>query len=101
MEDIAGDIHEILAWILVTVAGVHGAAALKHHFYNRDNTLLKMLGILKQQAKLSINAETKLIQVSTKRRQKKRHKTEIFDRNSLEHVFHNKHAQLSNSAREA
>jgi cytochrome b561 len=43
-EDIAGDIHEILAWTLISLAGVHALAALKHHFINRDSTLLKMLG---------------------------------------------------------
>lgn len=43
-EDIAGEIHEILAWALVLLAGVHALAALKHHFINRDSTLLKMLG---------------------------------------------------------
>lgn len=44
-EDIAGEIHEILAWLLMGLVGLHAAAALKHHFYNRDNTLKKMLGI--------------------------------------------------------
>jgi cytochrome b561 len=43
-EDIAGEVHEILAWALVLLAGVHALAALKHHFINRDSTLLKMLG---------------------------------------------------------
>ncbi|CAA0105893.1 Cytochrome b561 [Zhongshania aliphaticivorans] len=43
-EDIAGEIHEILAWALILLAGVHALAALKHHFINRDSTLLKMLG---------------------------------------------------------
>ncbi|MBD2857801.1 cytochrome b [Spongiibacter sp. KMU-158] len=43
-EDIAGEIHEILAWAIVAVAGLHALAALKHHFLDRDNTLKKMLG---------------------------------------------------------
>ncbi|AKH68448.1 cytochrome B561 [Spongiibacter sp. IMCC21906] len=43
-EDIAGDVHEILAWILIILAGVHAAAALKHHFIDDDTTLVKMLG---------------------------------------------------------
>jgi len=43
-EDIAGEIHEILAWCLILLASVHALAALKHHFINRDSTLLKMLG---------------------------------------------------------
>ncbi|MAK42524.1 MULTISPECIES: cytochrome b [Spongiibacter] len=47
-EDVAGEIHEILAWAIVLLAGVHALAALKHHFYNRDNTLKKMLGLANQ-----------------------------------------------------
>ena len=43
-EDIAGEIHEILAWSLIALASIHALAALKHHFINRDTTLLKMLG---------------------------------------------------------
>lgn len=43
-EDIAGEIHEILAWALIVLASIHALAALKHHFINRDTTLLKMLG---------------------------------------------------------
>jgi cytochrome b561 len=43
-EDIAGEVHEILAWTLIISAAVHALAALKHHFINRDTTLLKMLG---------------------------------------------------------
>lgn len=43
-EDIAGEIHEILAWAIIAVVAVHGLAALKHHFIDRDDTLRKMLG---------------------------------------------------------
>ena len=43
-EDVAGWIHEYLAWALVIFAGLHGLAALKHHFFDRDATLLRMLG---------------------------------------------------------
>lgn len=42
--DIAGLVHEYLAWALVIVAALHGLAALKHHFLDRDATLLRMLG---------------------------------------------------------
>jgi len=42
--DLAGWIHEYLAWGLVIFAGLHGLAALKHHFLDRDATLLRMLG---------------------------------------------------------
>ena len=44
-EDIAGVIHEYLAYVLMALVAVHALAALKHHFVNRDNTLRRMLGI--------------------------------------------------------
>ena len=43
-EDVAGLIHEWLAWALVIFAGLHGLAALKHHFIDHDATLRRMLG---------------------------------------------------------
>ncbi|MCY1177595.1 cytochrome b [Pseudomonas alkylphenolica] len=42
--DVAGVIHFYLAWGLVIFAGLHGLAALKHHFIDRDATLKRMLG---------------------------------------------------------
>ncbi|WP_203565656.1 cytochrome b [Alteromonas hispanica] len=42
-EDIAGDIHFYLAWTLIITAALHAIAALKHHFFNKDNTLKQML----------------------------------------------------------
>lgn len=42
--DRAGLVHEYLAWALVIFAGLHALAALKHHFIDRDVTLLRMLG---------------------------------------------------------
>lgn len=44
-EDYAGLVHYWGAWTLIGVAAVHTLAALKHHFIDRDRTLLKMLGI--------------------------------------------------------
>lgn len=44
MEDLAGEIHFILAITLIALASLHGLAALKHHFIDRDPTLLRMLG---------------------------------------------------------
>lgn len=41
--DWAGWVHYYTAWGLVLLAGGHTAAALKHHFINRDRTLIKML----------------------------------------------------------
>jgi cytochrome b561 len=45
-EDIAGDVHEILAWTLILLSTIHGLAALKHHFVDRDNTLKRMLKVI-------------------------------------------------------
>ena len=43
-EDIAGDIHQYLAWVMMVLACLHALAAVKHHFVDKDRTLLKMLG---------------------------------------------------------
>lgn len=42
--DLAGLLHRYLAWALVLCAGIHALAALKHHFIDRDRTLLRMVG---------------------------------------------------------
>lgn len=42
--DRAGDVHLALAIALIVLAGVHALGALKHHFIDRDRTLLRMLG---------------------------------------------------------
>ena len=42
--DLAGVIHLWLAWGLVIFAVLHALAALKHHFIDRDATLIRMLG---------------------------------------------------------
>ena len=41
-EDIAGDIHEWLAWGLISLVALHAIAALKHHFINKDRTFVRM-----------------------------------------------------------
>ena len=43
-EEYAGTAHYVLALITIALAGLHALAALKHHFIDRDRTLLKMLG---------------------------------------------------------
>ncbi len=43
--DVAGDVHYWLAVALIGVAGLHALAAFKHHFVDRDATLLRMLGM--------------------------------------------------------
>lgn len=42
-EDLAGDIHEWLAYTLIALAVLHAVAALKHHFIDKDKTLMRML----------------------------------------------------------
>lgn len=44
MEDTAGTVHYWSTWALVALAAAHGAAALKHHFLDRDRTLVRMFG---------------------------------------------------------
>jgi cytochrome b561 len=41
--DLAGKVHAVLAYALIALAGLHALAALKHHFIDRDRTLLRML----------------------------------------------------------
>ncbi len=43
-EDVAGLIHYWATTLLISMAGLHTLAALKHHFINKDQTLLRMLG---------------------------------------------------------
>ncbi|MEH6633669.1 MAG: cytochrome b [Halopseudomonas aestusnigri] len=43
MEDIAGLVHEIIAWSLAGLVVLHALAALKHHFLDKDRTLLRMI----------------------------------------------------------
>jgi cytochrome b561 len=45
LEDIAGAIHKFLAYTLIGIAMVHAAAALKHHFIAKDDTLRSMMGL--------------------------------------------------------
>ena len=40
--DLVGGIHEFLAIILIALAVLHAAAALKHHFIDNDDTLKRM-----------------------------------------------------------
>ena len=46
-EDIAGEIHLFLASVLIGLALMHAAAAIKHHFIDRDSTLTRMLPFIK------------------------------------------------------
>lgn len=50
-EELAGFIHRIIAWGFMGYVAMHAAAALKHHFVDRDSTLLRMLGMTKKEEK--------------------------------------------------
>ena len=42
-EDVAGEIHEVLAFTLIGLAVFHALAAFKHHFIDKDKTLSRMV----------------------------------------------------------
>lgn len=44
-EDQAGLVHKIVAYLLILFTLLHTAASLKHHFIDKDPTLLRMLGL--------------------------------------------------------
>jgi len=44
-EDLAGEIHLFLAYLVMFVIFLHTMGALKHHFIDRDETLTRMLGL--------------------------------------------------------
>ncbi|MBV2143513.1 cytochrome b [Falsochrobactrum sp. TDYN1] len=44
-EAIAGKVHLFSAWSLAVMVCLHAAAALKHHFVDRDGVFIRMLGI--------------------------------------------------------
>jgi cytochrome b561 len=41
--DVAGEIHQWLAWSLLALASLHALAAVKHHVWDRNLTLARML----------------------------------------------------------
>ncbi|NKB63053.1 MAG: cytochrome b [Gammaproteobacteria bacterium] len=43
-EDWAGEMHYWFALSVMILAGLHGLAALKHHFLDKDQTLNRMIG---------------------------------------------------------
>ncbi|OUR65913.1 cytochrome B [Methylophaga sp. 42_25_T18] len=44
-EDIAGQVHAILSWLLIAMTTAHALAAIKHHFINKDGGLTRMLKV--------------------------------------------------------
>ena len=53
-EDIAGDIHEWAAYILIGLVVVHIIAALKHHFIDKDKTLVRMMKVQKEYQEMMV-----------------------------------------------
>jgi cytochrome b561 len=49
----AMNVHSKLAWGVIVLGGLHVAAALKHHFFNRDDVLTRMVPFLKPLRKTS------------------------------------------------
>ena len=47
LNDVFGETHEILAYIAIALIGLHVGAALKHHLWNRDTVLTRMLPFLR------------------------------------------------------
>jgi cytochrome b561 len=43
-EDIAGKVHLFLAYLTMGLVALHLLGALKHHFIDRDRTLMRMFG---------------------------------------------------------
>lgn len=42
-EDLAGEIHHLLAWLLCAMVALHALAAIKHHLIDKDRTLKRIL----------------------------------------------------------
>jgi cytochrome b561 len=43
LKGLVRDLHETLAWVLVVLVAMHAAAAIKHHYLDRDHTLASMI----------------------------------------------------------
>ena len=43
LESVALELHEIIAFSIIGLASLHALAALKHHFFDKDNILKRML----------------------------------------------------------
>ncbi len=52
LADLAVETHELLAWSLIALLVVHVAAALKHHFADRDDVLWSMLPFISRPSRM-------------------------------------------------
>jgi cytochrome b561 len=48
VEDRAGTVHAYLAWTLLGLIAFHVAAAIKHHAFDRDDVLARMLPLVRR-----------------------------------------------------
>lgn len=44
-EDIAGELHELFADLMIILSMIHALAAFKHHFFNKDATLKRIFAL--------------------------------------------------------
>ncbi|MCW8885212.1 MAG: cytochrome b, partial [Motiliproteus sp.] len=42
-EELMGEIHDYGAWVMIILSAGHALAAIKHHIFDRDDTLKRML----------------------------------------------------------
>ena len=42
LEETAGEVHEVLAWVTIVLVALHVAASLKHHFIDHSSILKRM-----------------------------------------------------------
>jgi cytochrome b561 len=47
--DLAGIVHQYLAYTLITLVVFHALGAIKHHIIDKDNTLTRMLKPVQKQ----------------------------------------------------
>jgi cytochrome b561 len=53
LADVLKIVHRSIVYALGGVVALHAAAALKHHFHDRDDVLVRMLPFLKQRPPLN------------------------------------------------
>ncbi|WP_075187410.1 cytochrome b [Teredinibacter haidensis] len=44
LEHLAEEVHEVTAFSIMWIAGLHALAAFKHHIFDKDRTLVRILG---------------------------------------------------------
>lgn len=52
-------VHAALAWGAIALVALHAAAALKHHFFDRDSVLASMLPIIRPLRRRTATADTR------------------------------------------